>query len=123
MFFLTGSRLARSKAHFPVASRPHEGTPELAIHLWRSRIDIYVLAGKKLASIFYAINSGWLNLNRLETSGVLARWPVFQSSLRWRCWRMRGWSTVWWRPLGRRPPVPWSPCLETDLDPIASLGA
>src|ERR1035437_1661975 len=32
---------------------------------------------------------------------VLAWWPVVQSSLRWRCWRMRGWSTVWRRPPGQ----------------------
>jgi len=46
---------------------PHEGTHELAIQLWRDRIHVYVLAAKKLACILDAINSGWLNLNPVES--------------------------------------------------------
>jgi hypothetical protein len=44
----------------------HEGAHELAVHLRRKRIHIDVLAGKKLASVLYAVYSGWLNLNVLE---------------------------------------------------------
>jgi hypothetical protein len=48
---------------------PHECAHELAVYLRRNRIHVYILSGKEFASVFYAVNSGWLNLNFLESSG------------------------------------------------------
>src|ERR1700676_1597255 len=64
MFSLAGWAAARFLSLWLDSS--HEGTHELSVHLRCNRIHVDVLAGKKLASVLNAINSGWLNLNRLE---------------------------------------------------------
>jgi hypothetical protein len=41
----------------------HEGTHDLAVHLRRNRICVDALAGKELASVLYAIDSGLDNVS------------------------------------------------------------
>ena len=46
---------------------PYESTHEFAVHQGRNRIHVDVLTRKELAGVLYAVDSRWLNLNRLES--------------------------------------------------------